>query len=107
MCLTENQPKMTETETPSKPIDFQLFRSVLIGQNQKNQPNQTEPITPLWWSKLYYTYYTLLNNVEQLSIFIERFFCFFVVEILRNIYMCECVHVCDGEPKIEPSPVHV
>ena len=47
MCLTENQPKMTETETPSKPIDFQLFRSVLIGQNQKNQPNQTEPITPL------------------------------------------------------------
>ena len=57
MCLTENRPKLTETEIPPKLIDFQLFWSVLVENftNRKfrfwlaktKKTDRTKPITPL------------------------------------------------------------
>ena len=38
--------KPTETEIPLKSIDFQLFRSILVGQKKKKKPNQTN-YTPI------------------------------------------------------------
>ena len=37
--------KPTETEIPLKSIDFQLFRSILVGQKKKKktEPNQLHP----------------------------------------------------------------